>query len=148
MNQTNYSYTVNTSDKSKETTLILCIFLGIFGVHNFYVGRYGRGIVFLFTLGGLGFGWLIDILTIAGGYFKDGNGAPIKITPEKHTYYGNDGELINGPRIRTKKQRANLQSVNGEQGQSINISDGKLIAILVGGFLFFLFLILVVFPSL
>lgn len=50
MGETNYA-TV-TSDKSKITALLLCIFVGYLGIHHFYVGRIGKGILYLFT-GGL-----------------------------------------------------------------------------------------------
>lgn len=62
------------SDKSKTTTLLLCIFFGWFGVHCFYARRPGRGILFLFTYGLFFFGWIWDIVMIACGKFKDGNG--------------------------------------------------------------------------
>jgi len=63
-----------TSDKSKITALLLCIFLGGLGVHRFYVGKIGTGIVWLLTGGILGIGWLIDIIMIAVGKFKDKQG--------------------------------------------------------------------------
>ena len=63
-----------TSDKSKITALLLCIFLGGLGVHRFYVGKIGTGVVWLLTGGILGIGWLIDIIMIAVGKFKDKQG--------------------------------------------------------------------------
>ena len=62
------------SPKSKVTTLILCIFFGELGVHYFYVGKIGMGILYLFTMGFCGVGWLIDIIRIACGTFRDKNG--------------------------------------------------------------------------
>ncbi|XP_038058523.1 uncharacterized protein LOC119729810 [Patiria miniata] len=35
---------------------------GIFGFHNFYLGRYFWGIVYLLTLGVLGMGWVVDLI--------------------------------------------------------------------------------------
>ena len=66
------------SPKSFVPALILCILLGSFGVHRFYVGKVGTGIVMILTLGGLGFWVLIDLIMIAVGNFKDSNGLPIK----------------------------------------------------------------------
>ncbi len=66
------------SEKSFVATLILAILLGGFGVHRFYVGKIGTGIVMILTLGGLGIWTLIDVIMIAVGNFKDSNGLPIK----------------------------------------------------------------------
>jgi TM2 domain-containing membrane protein YozV len=62
------------SAKSKMTTLILCILLGGLGVHRFYVGKVGTGIIWLLTGGVFGIGWLIDIIMVATGKFKDKQG--------------------------------------------------------------------------
>lgn len=72
------NYVTQTSDKSKSTALWLCVFLGIVGAHQFYVGRIGRGLLYLFTVGIFGIGWLIDIFAIANGSFKDNVGAPLR----------------------------------------------------------------------
>ena len=66
------------SEKSFVATLILCILLGSLGVHRFYVGKVGTGILMLLTFGGLGIWTLVDIIVIAVGNFKDSNGLPIK----------------------------------------------------------------------
>ena len=70
--------TEQTSGKSFVATLILCILLGGLGVHRFYVGKVGTGIIMLLTLGGLGIWQLIDIISIAIQKFKDSDGAVIK----------------------------------------------------------------------
>ena len=67
-------YRSTVSDKSKTTALILCILLGGVGAHHFYVGRAGMGILYLFTGGLLGIGWIVDIINIASGNFKDSYG--------------------------------------------------------------------------
>lgn len=65
----------NVSSKSRLTALLLCIFLGGIGIHRFYVGRTGSAIAMVF-LGWLTLGiWpLIDLILIATGSFKDGEG--------------------------------------------------------------------------
>lgn len=55
-------------------TLLLCIFLGAFGIHRFYTNHIAIGIVQLLTLGGCGIWTLVDIILIATGEFKDGDG--------------------------------------------------------------------------
>ena len=59
------------SKKNKMVALLLCIFLGVLGVHRFYVGKIGTGLLYLFTGGLFGIGWIIDIILIAVGSFKD-----------------------------------------------------------------------------
>ncbi len=81
--QQSYRYVVYTerevnSDKNRITALLLCIFLGYFGAHYFYARRPGMGLLYLFTVGLFGIGWLIDIIVIACGSFKDSQGRYIK----------------------------------------------------------------------
>lgn len=59
------------SPKNRTVALVLCIFLGVFGIHRFYVGKVGTGILMLFTGGGFGIWWIIDIIMIAVGSFTD-----------------------------------------------------------------------------
>ena len=63
------------SEKSNVVALLLCLFLGGLGVHRFYVGKIGTGVLMLVTLGGIGIWALIDLIMIALGKFtdKDGN---------------------------------------------------------------------------
>ena len=56
------------------TTLLLCIFLGGFGIHRFYTGHTGIAIVQLLTLGGCGIWALVDLIMIIVGSFKDAKG--------------------------------------------------------------------------
>ena len=62
------------SEKSNVTALILCLFLGGLGVHRFYVGKIGTGVLQLITLGGLGIWALIDLIMIIMQKFTDGEG--------------------------------------------------------------------------
>lgn len=50
---------------------ILCWFLGIIGVHRFYVGKVGTGVLMIVTLGGLGIWMLIDFIMILIGSFRN-----------------------------------------------------------------------------
>lgn len=49
---------------NKWTAFILCVFLGYFGAHKFYEGKTGMGLLYLFTGGLCGIGWMIDIILI------------------------------------------------------------------------------------
>jgi TM2 domain len=62
---------VNPSDRNRLTALLLCVFLGPFGAHRFYVGKVGTGLIWLVTLGFLGVGVVYDLIFIATGEFRD-----------------------------------------------------------------------------
>jgi TM2 domain-containing membrane protein YozV len=74
MAELNAAPATGATGKSKITALLLCIFLGGLGVHRFYVGKIGTGIVWLLTGGVFGIGWIVDIVMIAVGKFKDKQG--------------------------------------------------------------------------
>ena len=62
------------SDKSRGVALALAAILGPFGAHRFYVGKTGTGVLMLCTLGGAGLWYLYDLITVAGGSFRDAAG--------------------------------------------------------------------------
>lgn len=43
---------------------LLLTFLGVFGAHRFYMGKWGTGLLYLFTIGLFGIGILYDFLTL------------------------------------------------------------------------------------
>ena len=53
---------------------MLCLFLGYFGVHRFYVGKFGTGVLWLLTGGLFGIGYVVDAILIALGNFRDKEG--------------------------------------------------------------------------
>lgn len=70
---------ITPSPKSKLIALCLCFFLGGLGVHRFYVGKIGTGILYLLT-GGLFFiGIIIDLVNILSNKFKDQQGHPVSL---------------------------------------------------------------------
>lgn len=66
-----------TSDKDWTVLLILSLLLGGLGVDHFYTGKIGTGILKLITGGGCLIWYLIDIIMVATGSFKDSNGLPV-----------------------------------------------------------------------
>lgn len=72
------NYSTITSDKSKRTALLCCIFGGFLGAHYYYVGRVGKGVLYTCTGGLFGLGWLFDIYKVAAGGFTDNTGAPLR----------------------------------------------------------------------
>lgn len=59
------------------TTLLLCLFLGGFGIHRFYTGHIAIGFIQAITLGGFGIWWIADIITIVTGSYRDKAGSPL-----------------------------------------------------------------------
>jgi len=66
------------SDKGFVPCILLCLFLGVFGIHRFYVGKIGTGILMILTFGGFGIWSLIDLIIIICGNFTDKQGRLIK----------------------------------------------------------------------
>jgi len=65
---------VRRSEKRILPAFLLCFLFGVFGAHRFYVGKTGTGILQLVTLGGLGIWWMVDLILIIVGAFKDKDG--------------------------------------------------------------------------
>ena len=62
------------SERTVVPAALLCVMLGVFGAHRFYVGRTGSAFAQLFTLGGLGLWMLFDLILILTGQFRDDEG--------------------------------------------------------------------------
>jgi len=83
--------------KSRVAALILSMapfgslgLLPVFGLHRFYSGRMFTGFIWLFTLGLVGIGQLIDIVVIAVGEFRDRSGRLLTMGS------GGEDEQVNG----------------------------------------------------
>jgi len=74
----NENYPPGYVPKSWTVTLVLLIFLGLFGAHRFYVGKVLTGILVLLTFGGFGVWWLIDLILICTNKFTDKQGYVLK----------------------------------------------------------------------
>ena len=65
------------SDKNWFTTLVLAVALGGMGIDRFYAGSVVLGVLKLLTFGGFTLWWLIDIILLVTGNYRDGNGLTI-----------------------------------------------------------------------
>jgi TM2 domain-containing membrane protein YozV len=76
--------------KNRLITLVLAMFLGIFGVDRFYLGKWKTGIAKGLTIGGFGIWWFIDgalvlidaFLHSLGkdtGFVKDAHGQDLRL---------------------------------------------------------------------
>ncbi len=64
----------NPSEFNRLAALLLCLILGFLGIHRFYVGKVGTGLLWFLTLGFLGVGQIFDLILIATGEFRDSDG--------------------------------------------------------------------------
>ena len=74
--------------KSFPRAILLCLFLGMFGIHRFYTGYKRLGLIQLFTLGGFGIWWVIDLVSLCLNAYKD------KYNIELEDYNGTLASLI------------------------------------------------------
>jgi TM2 domain-containing membrane protein YozV len=64
--------------ESNKTILPIVLFLILLPtVHRFYVGKIGTGLLFFFTIGGLGIWWIYDVIISITGNFTDKQGRKI-----------------------------------------------------------------------
>jgi TM2 domain-containing membrane protein YozV len=69
---------VSVSDKKFVPAALLCFFLGNLGIHRFYLGKVGTGILMLITFGSLGIWTIIDFVRLIIGSMTDKNGLPLQ----------------------------------------------------------------------
>ncbi|MCI4625274.1 MAG: TM2 domain-containing protein [Candidatus Magnetoovum sp. WYHC-5] len=67
----------NVSEKSRTIALLLAFFLGWSGAHRFYVNKPITGAIMLFTMGGFGLWYFIDLVLISAGVLTDKDGLPL-----------------------------------------------------------------------
>lgn len=68
----------NVPPKNRWVAFALCLFFGVLGIHRFYVGKIGTGLIYMFSLGIGYWGWGWDLLMILLGQFKDKQGRKLK----------------------------------------------------------------------
>jgi len=66
------------SDKNWIVAFLLSLFLGYFGIDRFYLGYSWSAILKLFTIGGVGIWWAIDLMLLLTGNLRDGDDLLIK----------------------------------------------------------------------
>lgn len=69
---------VQISPKLRLAAALFCGFFGWLGIHRFYVGKIGTGILMILTAGGLGIWLIIDFIFIVLGQFNDKEGRVLR----------------------------------------------------------------------
>ena len=76
------------SSRSRSVALLLAVVLGVVGAHRFYTGKIGTGLLMIVTGGGLGIWYLIDVVKIASGSFRDVDGRRVsRWDPEESSQF-------------------------------------------------------------
>lgn len=65
-------------EKSFIATWLLSLFLGVFGIDRFYLGKFGTGVLKLLTLGGLGIWWFVDQVLHLANVTRDKTGGKLR----------------------------------------------------------------------
>jgi TM2 domain-containing membrane protein YozV len=110
----------------------LCLFLGVFGVHRFYNGQVKSGLVQLVTFGGCGVWWLIDMVLILVGKFKDKTGTVIPNINPKLSWAVFIAVVVIGiasRSVETGPSAGGLGSSSGASGQGASPSNSRLVGV-------------------
>ena len=100
------------SDRSRLAAALMAFFLGWLGVHRFYVGKTGTGILMVMTVGGFGIWATIDLIMILAGAFTDDGGRPLRIWMiEEVTGTAPADDALAGRMDRIDGQLTSLQTV-------------------------------------
>lgn len=73
-----YAYQSAPKPADSTLTLLMAIFFGPLGVHRFMTGYVGLGILYIFTGGLFGVGWLVDIIQLAANTYTDKYGRRLR----------------------------------------------------------------------
>ena len=70
--------------KNRSVATAIAVVGGVFGLHRFYMGRFWTGVLMLFSLGGLGVWWIIDIILLVLGKLSAEGGEILPWINRKH----------------------------------------------------------------
>lgn len=105
------------SPKSRAVALALAIAVPLVGLHRFYVGKVGTGILMLLTAGGLGMWWIYDVIMLAAGSFRDTDGRRVSQWAETEP----DDPAMTGADPR--KQELMLQELDLLRGEMAELNE-------------------------
>lgn len=65
---------VRSSSRDWFVCILICMLVGTLGMHRFYCGKIGSGILYLITFGFFGIGYVIDLIMLSCKKFRDCEG--------------------------------------------------------------------------
>ncbi|WP_300259441.1 TM2 domain-containing protein [Clostridium sp.] len=109
--------------KNRSTAIILCLLLGVLGAHQYYLGNYGKGVLYTLTGGLLGIGWLYDLVKLiinpdsimgCNCYIKNNNNTINTYDDNGHMQSNND--VVRCPRCGSTQLTANKKGFSLVKG--------------------------------
>ena len=58
------------SKTRKRLLFLVCLFTGFFGIHRFIMRKYFSGLIYFFTFGLFGIGWIVDAIRLGRNWLK------------------------------------------------------------------------------
>ena len=99
----------------------LCLLLGFFGGHKFYEKKYGMGVLYLFTIGLFGFGWMYDtikLFIVAFVYDTDKQAEYAKREEEKANIRQQEYTSMQSNKVKNNEAIINRKAAAREAGQA------------------------------
>jgi len=105
--------------KSKTTPILLCFFLGVLGIHRFYLGHTLIGVIQLLTFGGFGIWALIDFFRLIFGSIQVNTGDTDRTIDAMNEKNSEIAESINTLNQKTSVLQEKLEETT-EEGEEID----------------------------
>ena len=129
------------NQKSTATAYLLWFFLGVLGIHKFYLGKTGIGVLYLFTLGLLGFGTLYDLFTLPSQVRQaNAEAGGVPSFPQQAMYAPKPAPAPSSPeqqilRLTTPDTYIGLRDIIRETGIELEIAEATIEKLLERGLL-------------
>lgn len=93
------------SQKEFLPVLLLCFFFGFLGIHRFFVGKMGTGVLMLLTFGGFGLWNIIDFILILTNHFRDSDGLIVMYNRSNNSHHDSIGAAAEIEKLASLKEK-------------------------------------------